>query len=85
MPIIRVRFLMKLEFSRQISENTQIQIFMKIRAVEAELFDRGGRMEEQRDMTKLIVGFLKLANALNKCNKNNNINAYVQGEDKVFP
>jgi len=77
-PLFVSNVLMKLEFSRQISENTQIQIFMKIRAVGAELFDPDGRMGGQRDMTKLIVGFGNLANALNKCNKNNDINAHVE-------
>ena len=49
-----VNVLIKLEFSRQISQkNIAIQNFMKIRPVEAELIYAGGRT----DMMKLIVAF----------------------------
>ena len=44
---------MKLEFSRQIFEKTQISSFIKIRPVGAELF----HADRQTDMTKLIVAF----------------------------
>ena len=53
---------MKLEFSRQIFENTQISNFTKTRRVEAELFHADGQAE--RHMTKLIiVAFRNFANA----------------------
>ena len=51
---------------------------MKIHRVGAELFDSVGRTDGQTDMTKLIVGFRNFANALNKCNKNSNINKRVE-------
>jgi hypothetical protein len=51
--------LMKLEFSRQILENTKIPNFMKIRPVGSELFDADGRT----DITKLVVAFHKFWNA----------------------
>jgi hypothetical protein len=41
------QILLKLEFSRQIFENTQISNFMTIRQVGAELFHADGRTEEQ--------------------------------------
>jgi flagellar basal body rod protein FlgG len=53
------RILMKLEFKKQISKNTGIPNFMKIRPVRAELFHVDGRT----DMTKLIVAFRNFANA----------------------
>jgi hypothetical protein len=49
---------MKLGFSRQILEKTQIQHFIKVRAVVAELFHADRRM----DMTKLIVAFRNFDN-----------------------
>jgi len=53
---------MALVSSREIFEkNTQIPNFMKIRPVEADLFDAGGRT----DTTKLIVAFRNFANAPN--------------------
>jgi len=48
---------MKLEFSRQIFENTKISNFMKILPRGAELFHEDGRT----DMTKLIVAFHKFS------------------------
>ena len=51
--------LMKLEFSRQIFENTQISNFMKICSVGAEMFHEDGRA----DITKLIIAFRNFANA----------------------
>ena len=50
---------MKLEFSRQIFEKTQISSFIKIRPVEAELFDADG----ETDMTKQLASFRNFANA----------------------
>ena len=49
--------LMKLEFSRQIFENTQKPNFMKIRPVGTELFHADG----WTDMTKLTVAFRNFA------------------------
>ena len=46
---------MKLEYSQQIFEKTQISSFVKTRPVEAELF-HADRLEDRRTgMTKLIV------------------------------
>jgi hypothetical protein len=50
---------MKLEFSRQIFEKTQITSFIKIRPVGAELLHADG----QTDMKKLIVAFRNFVNA----------------------
>jgi hypothetical protein len=50
---------MKIEFSRQFFENTQIWNLMKIRAVGAELF-HGDR---RTDMAKLILALRSFANA----------------------
>ena len=50
---------MKLHLFRQIFEETQIQNFMKIRPVGAELF----HADRQTDMTKLIFTFRNFANA----------------------
>jgi hypothetical protein len=50
---------MKLEFSRQIFEKSQISNFIKIRSVGAELLHADGRT----DMTKLIVTFRNSGNA----------------------
>jgi len=38
---------MKLEFSRQVSKNTQMSNFMKMRPVGAELFHADGRTDRQ--------------------------------------
>jgi hypothetical protein len=54
---------MKLEFSRQILEKSQMLRFIKIRAVGAELFHAGGRTDGRTDTTKLIICFRKFANA----------------------
>jgi hypothetical protein len=54
---------MKLEFSGQIFEKTQIYIFIKILPVGTELFHAEGRSDRQTDMTKLIVAFRNFANA----------------------
>jgi hypothetical protein len=59
------KVLMKLEFSRQILENTQTSKLIKIRPVGAELFNADTRMDRQTDM-KLIVAFRNTANAPNK-------------------
>ena len=57
---------MKLEFSRQISENAEISSFIKIRPVGAELFhadgQANGRMDGWKDM-KLTVSFRSFVNA----------------------
>jgi len=39
------QILMKFEFSRQFSKNTQISNFVKIRPVGAEMFHAGGRAD----------------------------------------
>jgi hypothetical protein len=53
------RILIQLEFSRQISKNTQIPNLIKIRPVDAELFHADG----QTDMKKLIVVLCNIAKA----------------------
>ena len=53
------QILMKLEFSRQIFENTQILNFMKYRPVAAELF----HADRRTDMMKLTVAFRSFAKA----------------------
>jgi len=58
--------LMKLEFSWQIFEITQISNFMKIRPVAAKLFHADG----QTDKTKLIVTFGNFANVPKKVKVN---------------
>ena len=58
---------MKLEFSLKIFEKkNHTPIFIKMRAVRAELFHAGG----QADMRKLIVAFRNFANALKNVNNN---------------
>jgi len=55
---------MKMNFRNRFSKSTQISIFIKIRLLEAELSHRErteGRMEKQRDTTKLKVAFLNSA------------------------
>ena len=57
---------MKLEFSRQIFENTQTSNFTHIHPVEAKLFHADERTDIQTDMMKLIVAFRGFANAPKK-------------------
>jgi hypothetical protein len=62
---------MKLEFSRPIFEKkAQISSFIKIRPVGAELFHADRQTNGQTDMAKLLVAFLKFANAPKKCDAN---------------
>jgi len=56
---------MKLELSRQFSENTQISNLMKIREVAAELFHTDGRT----DITELTVTSQFLQTRLNTSHK----------------
>jgi len=57
------QILMKLEFCRNILENTQISNFMKIRPVGSEFFPC-----EETDMTKPITAFRNSANvSKNRC------------------
>jgi hypothetical protein len=56
--------LMKLEFSQQLFENTQISNFIEIRPVGAELFHADGGTDGRTDMTKLIVAFAILRTSL---------------------
>ena len=58
-PIILVYVLIRLEFSRQFSKNTQISNFAKIHPLGAELFVPCGLT----DMMSLIVTFGNFANA----------------------
>jgi hypothetical protein len=46
------------------SKNIRISNGMKIRPMEAELFDEDGRTDGQTDMTKLIVAFAVLRSRL---------------------
>jgi hypothetical protein len=55
---------MKLEFSGQISKNTQKSNIIKFRQVGAELFRAAnGRTDRQTDMTKVTEVFRNFANA----------------------
>jgi len=54
---------MKLEFSWQIFENTQMSSFMKIGPVAAELLHADGRTVGGTDVTKLRVAVRYFANA----------------------
>ena len=58
-PVILVRFLMKLHFLERFSKNTQILNLIQMLSAEAELFHALG----QTDMAKLIVAFRNSANA----------------------
>jgi hypothetical protein len=60
-----VRFECNLNFLDMFSKNFQISNFMKILPVAAE-FHADRRIDEQTDMTKLIVAFRSFANAPNK-------------------
>jgi hypothetical protein len=51
-PVFLVRFLMKIEFSRQILGNAQISNFMKIRLVGSELFHVDGQTQTDRQTDK---------------------------------
>jgi hypothetical protein len=86
---------MKLEFSRQIFEKTQISNLMELRLAGADLFHADGRTETQADgrteretdgqtsMTKLIVAFRSFANApKNECEYN--VNAQFKFNGKTF-
>jgi hypothetical protein len=53
----------KYRYCCQIFENLQIQDFMKIRSVGAELFHADGRTDRQTDMTNLILAFRNFAKA----------------------
>jgi hypothetical protein len=53
------RILMKLEFSQQIFEKSQISSFIKIRPVTDEMF----HADRRKEMTKLMFAFQNLANA----------------------
>jgi hypothetical protein len=53
---------MKLEFSQQIFEKTEISGFVKTRPVGAKLFSAGKRTYRQTNITKLIVFFRNFAN-----------------------
>jgi len=55
-PVILVRFYWNIYFRDRFSKNTQISYFIKIRPVEAELFNADRRADGQTDM-KLIVAF----------------------------
>jgi hypothetical protein len=57
-PVLLIRFLMNLEYSRQIFEKYVLN-FMRIHPVGRKLNHADG----QTDMTKLIVAFRKFANA----------------------
>jgi len=57
---------MKLDISRDISENCQISYLVKICPGGAELCLAGGRTDGQTDMTNQIVVFHIVANARNK-------------------
>ena len=56
-PIIIVRFEWNLNFLDRFSKNIQILNFVKIRPVEAELFQEEGQTDRQTDMTEVIVIF----------------------------
>jgi hypothetical protein len=56
------QILIKLKF--RFSKNFQIQNFMKIRPVEAELYHEDRQTDEHRGMTKLTVAFRNFTNAL---------------------
>jgi len=51
-----------LNFLDRSSKYTQIQIFVKIRSVGAQLFHAERRKDERTDMTKLILAFLNFLN-----------------------
>ena len=60
------QILMELVFCRQISKNTRIPNFVKIRPEGAEFFHADRRRRRQTDVTKLIVIFLNFPNKLVK-------------------
>ena len=53
-----------MNFLDTFSEKAQISNFIKIRPVAAELFHMDGRTDGETDMTKLIIAFCNVANAL---------------------
>jgi hypothetical protein len=57
-----------IEFSRQISKQSQLSDFINIRPVEAELFHSDGQTDRQAaDITKLTIAFRNFANAPKNC------------------
>jgi hypothetical protein len=62
-PVILVRFQWNLNFLDRFSKDTQIQNFVEIRPVGAELFCVDGHTYERTDITKLIVAFRNYGNA----------------------
>ena len=58
------QILIKLEFSRQFSKNTEISNFMKIRPEGPELLHADGRTDGQTALTTLIVAFRNLRTRL---------------------
>ena len=61
------KILIKLIFSRQNLEKTQITDFIKVRPVGAELFHEDGQTDGQTDMTNLTVAFRSFANSTKNC------------------
>jgi len=57
---------MKLEFSQQMLNNTQIPNLMNIRPVGAEMIRADRRMDERTGLSKLIVAFRNFANTPKK-------------------
>jgi hypothetical protein len=64
-PFLRNSFLLRdnVEKYVEMSKNTYISNFMKIRPMEAELFHEDARTDGRTDMTKLTVAFRKFENA----------------------
>ena len=75
--------LMKLEFSRQIFEKTQISNFMKIRLVGAELFHADWQRDTQPVESLFATLLTRLKNYLS-CNLNKVSNSNSTGQDVVF-
>jgi hypothetical protein len=59
--VIFVRFLIKLELSRQIFENSQMPVYIKPRPVEAAFFLEGGRMERHHETNSRFSQFCQRA------------------------
>ena len=62
-PVILVRLLWNWNLLERFLKNNKISHFMKIRPAGAELLHAGGRMDRQKDMTKLIVALRNFAKA----------------------